>query len=113
MRIEDYSFGKITVDGKGYTADVIIYPGRVDSSWRRREGHCLHRDDLSDVVNERPDSIIIGTGFYGALKVPQDLVRELVSKGAEVYVKRTAEAVSLFNNLSLQKRTIACLHLTC
>lgn len=113
MRITDYIFGRISIDGKTYTSDVIIYPGRVDPSWWRKEGHYLQMDDLADVVPQKPDVIIIGTGFNGVMQVPDDLVRKLASRGIEVYVKKTGEAVSLFNDLSTRKRTIACLHLTC
>lgn len=41
MTIASYSFGKITIDGQTFTSDLIIYPGRIDPSWWRREGHFL------------------------------------------------------------------------
>ena len=55
MIIEHYSFGRITVDGKTYTSDVIIYPGRVDASWWRREGHNLQAVDLTGVIKAKPE----------------------------------------------------------
>jgi len=33
MHISDYRFGRIVIDGKTYTSDVIVYPDRVDPSW--------------------------------------------------------------------------------
>ncbi len=50
MNIEHYSFGKIIINGKTYTSDVIIYPEKVDSSWWRKQGHSLYIDDLKDVI---------------------------------------------------------------
>lgn len=35
--INSYDFGRIVVDGKAYTSDVIIFPDRVNSYWWRKE----------------------------------------------------------------------------
>lgn len=113
MKIEHYSFGSITVDGKTYTSDVIIYPGRVDSSWWRKEGHNLHIVDLTDVINAKPQVLVIGTGTSGLMKVPKETLSHLESKGIEVHVERTDKAVELFNKLQKDKIVIAAFHLTC
>jgi hypothetical protein len=113
MKIEHYSFGKIIIDGKTYTSDVIIYPEKVDSSWWRKQGHSLHVDDLKDVIAEKPELLIVGTGNSGVMVVPQETVSYLKSKGIEVNIARTDEAVKLFNKFQKEKRTIAALHLTC
>jgi len=120
MKIEHYSFGNITIDGKAYISDVIIYPERVDSSWWRKEGHNLHVEDFKDIVKAKPDILVIGTGTYGVMRVPREIVTYLASQGIKVHTLRTGEAVDLFNNL--QSKTggggkaevvIAALHLTC
>ncbi len=36
MKISDYSFGNITINGETYTKDVIIYPDRIFSLWWRK-----------------------------------------------------------------------------
>ena len=113
MKIEYYSFGRITIDGKTYTSDVIIYPEKVDSSWWRKEGHSLHIVDLTDVINARPEILIVGTGYSGAMVVPGETISHLKSKGIEVYVARTEKAVELFNKLQKDRKVIAALHLTC
>ncbi len=113
MVIEHYSFGRITIDGKTYTSDVIIYPRRVDSSWWRKEGHNLQIADLADVIQATPQILVIGTGDLGVMRVPKETVSHLVSKGIEVHVERTDEAVELFNKLQKDKVVIAALHLTC
>lgn len=113
MKIEHYSFGSITVDGKTYTSDVIIYPGRVDSSWWRKEGHNLHIVDLTDVINAKPQVLVIGTGASGLMKVLKETLSHLESKGIEVHVERTDKAVELFNKLQKDKIVIAAFHLTC
>jgi hypothetical protein len=114
MKIEHYSFGSITIDDKTYTSDVIIYPGRVDSSWWRKEGHNLQIVDLTDVIKAKPDVLVVGTGSSGAMRVPRDTFSHLESKGIEVHAERTGKAVELFNKIQgKDKIVIAALHLTC
>jgi len=113
MKIEHYSFGKVTIDRKTYTSDVIIYPGKVDSSWWRKEGHSLHIADLTEVINAKPEVLVVGTGYSGLMVVPEETISYLNSKGIEVHFARTEKAVELFNTLQKQKKVIAALHLTC
>jgi hypothetical protein len=113
MTITHYSFGKIVIDGRTYTSDVIIYPGRVDDKWWRREGHRLQPQDLSGVIEAEPEVVIIGTGHLGVMKVSAETSAHLRSKGIEVHIARTGQAVKIFDKLQAKKRTIACLHLTC
>jgi hypothetical protein len=120
MKIEHYSFGNITIDGKSYTSDVIIYPDRVDSSWWRKEGHNLHVEDLKDVVKAQPSILVIGAGAYGVMRVSREIIAHLESKGIKVHASKTSEAVDLFNKLQSKigeggktEVVIAALHLTC
>ena len=113
MKIEHYSFGTITIDGKSYTSDVIIYPEMVDSSWWRKQGHSLHIVDLKDVIPACPRILIVGTGYSGAMVVPEETLSYLKSKGIDVHIARTDKAVELFNKFQKNKKTIAALHLTC
>lgn len=116
MKISHYSFGKITIEGKTYTSDVIIYSNRVDSSWWRKEGHYLQPVDLTDVVNAKPDILIIGTGNSGVMRVPEETLKFIKSKGIEVHFEITGRAVELYNKLQAEKTNkiiIATLHLTC
>jgi hypothetical protein len=113
MKINHYSFGRITINDKMYTSDVIIYPERVDSSWWRKEGHYLQIADMTDVINAKPDVIVIGTGYSGAMTVPKETSEFIMSKGIEIHAERTEKAVELYNSLQKDKKVIAALHLTC
>lgn len=113
MKIEHYSFGRITIEGKTYTSDVIIYPDKVDSSWWRKEGHSLHIVDLKDVIPVKPEILIVGTGQSGVMIVPEETLSYLKAQDIEVHVTRTEKAVELFNKLRKDKKTVAALHLTC
>ena len=113
MKIGHYSFGKIIIDGTTYTSDVIIYPDKVNSSWWRKTGHNLEVADLTDVMNEKPEILVIGTGASGLMKVAEETLSYLKSKDIEVFVLRTDEAVEKFNKLQRDKKVIAAFHLTC
>jgi hypothetical protein len=113
MKIDAYSFGSITVDGETYTSDVIIYPGRVDPSWWRKEGHRLAIADLTDIVRAKPEVLVIGRGYAGVMSVPDEVRNYLVSQGIEIHVKKTTEAVQLFNSLQKGRIVIGAFHITC
>jgi len=113
IKISHYSFGKIIIDDKTYTSDVIIYQDHIDTSWWRKEGHRLSVEDISDAINAQPDIMIIGTGYSGMMKVPQETIKFITSKGIEIKVERTEQAVELFNSMPKGKKVITALHLTC
>jgi len=114
MKIESYSFGFMSIDGKGYSTDLIIYPdGEVRSRWWRRQGHKLLTDDLERTDVYKPDVIVIGTGANGMMKVPNDTVRYLREICDELIIKDTGEAVRQFNALSGSRRIVGMFHMTC
>ena len=61
-RIDGYAFGRIRVGGKPYSADLILYPDRIEENWRRKQGHYLQVEDLSWLVGDPCDALIVGTG---------------------------------------------------
>jgi hypothetical protein len=114
MIIGKYSFGSITIDSKEYTKDVIIFPDRVFCPWWREKGHSLSLKDLKEVINSNPTILIIGTGAYGAMDVPEETLEKLKEYNIETILAKTDEAVRLYNeNQKKNKNAIACLHLTC
>lgn len=110
--IEAYSFGRITIDGKQYTNDVIIFPERLESSWWRKEGHRLQLVDLEDVFAENPKTLVVGTGHDGVMKVDDEVRSFCSEKGIELIELRTAEAVKKYNELA-GPGVIGAFHLTC
>jgi hypothetical protein len=113
MKIDSYSFGKIVINKKAYTSDVIIYPGRVDASWWRKEGHLLQFADVAEALQAKPDVLLIGTGYAGVMRVPRETIDRIAAQGVEVKVERTTKAVALYNDLQGVKIVIAMLHITC
>jgi len=111
--IESYSFGQMVVEGRTFSADLIIFPDRIKDSWWRKSGHRLCLEDLQDVVKEDFEVLVVGTGFYGIMKVEDDVKKFARSKGINLVAEKTKEAVSVFNELSAKKKTIGAFHLTC
>ncbi|MFA4016621.1 MAG: hypothetical protein RUDDFDWM_001731 [Candidatus Fervidibacterota bacterium] len=111
--VESYEFGRIVIDGKVYTNDVIIAPNGVLSPWWRKEGHSLCMDDLKDALNFKPSIMVIGTGYYGCMVVPNEVRKLLEEMGIRVEIANTREACSIYNELRENTVVVAALHLTC
>ncbi|MFO8058676.1 MAG: Mth938-like domain-containing protein [bacterium] len=111
--IEDYKFGSITIDGREYKEDVIILPAGVKPSWWRKEGHSLAPSDLSEVMKDKPETLIVGCGAYGAMKVPDSTRKWLADQGIEFHEMPSEEATRKYNELAGKKKVAAGFHLTC
>jgi len=111
--INSYSFGRIVIDGKQYDADVIIFPNRVEDNWWRKEGHQLSIEDLKQVLKEKPEVLVVGTGYVGLMKILPETQERLKSEGIQLIAEKTRKACEVYNQLSKSKRVIAALHLTC
>ncbi|MFW6107116.1 MAG: Mth938-like domain-containing protein [bacterium] len=112
-KIDSYSFGRITVDGRTYTSDLILFPTRVSDGWWREEGHRLSQADLREVLEQRPDVLVVGTGANGVMDVPQETRQAVEKVGIRLVAQPTDQACELYNRLRLEDRTVAALHLTC
>jgi hypothetical protein len=110
--IEGYGFGRVIVDGREETRDVIVLPERIVRGWWRKEGHGLVLEDLEEVLDELPERLLVGTGAYGQLRPDPGALRTLQARGIQVEVLPTADAVQRYTQLDPRK-TAAALHLTC
>ena len=112
--IDSYGFGRITINGKRYTNDVIVFSDRVKDNWWRKEGHRLQVEDIETVVGGKPEILVVGTGYYGLVKIPVETIEYLKSKGVELIAQKTRDACTTYNRLvESGKKVIAALHLTC
>jgi len=114
LTIRSYSFGSITVGERTFTSDVIIYPDRVDPGWWRGQGHVLAAGDLAGPLEAGPEVIVVGTGYFGVMIVPQVTRDHVAARNIQLVVERTGTAVEIYNDLLRSGRpVIAALHLTC
>ena len=113
VRIDSYQWGKIVADGKTYTSDVIIFPHRVEGDWRRKRGHEVSPEDIGQIIQEKPEVLVIGTGNEGLVEVLPETKRYLEEQGIELIAQFTGEACQTYNRLCSSDKAVAALHLTC
>ena len=112
--IESYDFGRIVVDGKEYTTDLIVFPDRVKAGWWRKEGHRLYIADIEEAVEEQPEVLVVGTGYSGLMKVPAETKKYIEERGIEIIIQPTKQACETYNKLIQSgKEAVAAFHLTC
>jgi hypothetical protein len=111
-RIDQYEFGRIVIDGREETRDLIILPDRVVRNWWRQQGHALVVDDLREVWDELPSRLVVGTGADGRMRLEPGTIQQLRERGVTVETLPTGQAVRRFGELD-PASTAAALHLTC
>ncbi len=112
--IDNLGFGWSVIDGKNYTSDLVIYPdGSIVDSWRRISGHRLSSEDIAQLIENRPDVIIAGTGVNGLVRPEKELEALLSKKEIAFMADQNKKAMELYNQLNPKKKVGACFHLTC
>jgi hypothetical protein len=111
--IDSYSFGVMAIDGRTYTADLVLFPERVDDAWWRKQGHHCSLADLAAALVPVPKTLIIGTGEPGLMAVDDDLREYCRDNGIELTVLPTARAADAYNGCPDKESTVAAFHLTC
>jgi hypothetical protein len=111
MKVYDYQFGSIVVDGKKYESDLYIFPsGSIE---RRGKDHLIDEDEVKMLTAENPELIIFGKGKYSVAKIDKKAKEFLKEKGIEFIEGNTQDMIREFNE-KLGKKKIACIfHLTC
>ncbi len=111
--IESYDFGRIVIDGKAYTSDLIVFPGRIEPNWWRKKGHELGLEDIREILKAGPETLIVGTGYSGLMNVLPETRDLLESKGIRLIVKDSKTACQTYNKLHKSSKVVAAFHLTC
>lgn len=116
MRIDKFSFGRITIDGVTYEHDVVIDHGEIRK--RNKKPSKRFRDTFGhtplSVEEEIPwkcHRLIIGTGAYGNLPVMDPVKREAARREIELLILPTTQAIKALQKPS--KGDNAILHVTC
>ena len=111
--IDNYRFGEFIVDGKTYKSNIILI-GKTVKPARHLPGHELKLDDFIELIDSRPEYIIIGTGAYGAIKVPNEIIEYIEKNGIKTIIQETGQAYQTYNAMLKQGKKIAAfLHNTC
>ena len=114
MRIEDYAFGRIVVEGRTYVHDLIIFPDRIEPNWRRRRNHRLGLEDLRDVLPSGPAFLVVGRGAHRGMHIPLETEVGLLDHRLTLVEGDSREMCRVFNHyLAEGKHTVGAFHLTC
>lgn len=113
--IDSCAFGSMTIDGQTFSSDLKIFmDGRVEDNWWRTFGHTLNPGDISDLVELRPEVIVIGTGIYGRMVTAPVTEALLKASGITLIAEPTETAAAKFNEaLNGNIKVAAGFHLTC
>jgi hypothetical protein len=116
MKIDEFSFGRIKIDGVIYEHDIIIDQGRIRK--RKKKPSKQFRDAFGHTPLSAEEEIpwkcrrlIVGTGVYGNLPVMEDVKREAARHKIELVILPTADAIKTLQKPS--KGVNAVLHVTC
>jgi hypothetical protein len=113
MKVEHYSFGVIKLNGKEFRRDVIVYREFV-KEWWRKEGHRVCLEDVEDILRLKPEIVVIGTGYYGIVRVDREVIKRLKEEGIDVICEESRKAVETYNKLLKEGKKVAlAIHLTC
>lgn len=119
--IEEYKFGVITIDGQTYHDDVEVRWTDEVLDWPRKESHVIDVEDVQRALEEKPDTIVIGTGQSGVAQVTEGAQKEIKLRGIELIIDKTEQATKTFNirkeeseeEEGQQEKVIGLFHLTC
>lgn len=116
MRIDQFAFGSIRIDGVTYEHDVVIDGGKVRK--RKKKPSKSFRDDFGhtplSLAEEIPWAcrrLVIGTGANGALPIMDKVRQEAARRDVELAVMPTAKAIEVLGRKAPD--TNAILHVTC
>lgn len=109
--IEEYRSGTITIDGQSYKTDIETdWTGEI-FGWDRKVANLIEADDVKLALIKQPETIIIGTGYDGAVEITDEAKALIVGNGVELIVDKTEDAVKTFNILkedSLEEEGAQC-----
>ena len=111
MKIDGYSFGSMTINGKVYKNDVIILPEKIVPDWWRKEGHNLFLEDLAFLDEFTPETLVVGCGYYGIMKTSDEVREYCADKGINLIVEKSATAVQTYNRIAGSPDVAGAFHL--
>jgi len=114
VKINSTEFGSITIDGKKYRSDVTVnWEGKVKEV-ESESRHLISEKEFFDLVFERPEIIVIGTGASGLMEISPEVLNFAKKKKIEIISMLTSQAIKKFNQLvEAGKKVVAYMHVTC
>lgn len=117
-KIEDTSFGSITVEGTRYDYDIII---RLSGKVRKRNkqlskavygtSHKISLAEIEDLYRKKAERLIIGTGQQDQVRLSDEAAEYLSRHGCAVDLWPTPKAIKRWNEAD--GRVLGLFHVTC
>lgn len=117
--IKKHEWGKLWLEDHNQPLkDAKLFPGGArEWNWNEtgtRHNPGIQKVDTDEIINRGVDYVVLSTGVYEQLKVPEDTIQYLQQKHVEVKVAQTEQAVETYNRLIRQGYAAGGLfHSTC
>lgn len=111
-------WGKMSVAGMAGGKDFKLWPGG-GRNWDWGEHGTGHRrgiqpGDVAELIAQGCRIVILTTGRFNRLKVPQETVTQLQQQGVEVIVAGTKKGIEIYNDYARRGKAVGGLfHSTC
>jgi len=121
--VEELTWGEFVIDGKHHSGvdedrvgkgkDICVI-GRKVTRWKERKGHVLDKSMIMGIYEDNVDTLVIGNGVDGAVRVPDEVRKDAEKHGIQLIVQPTAQACRTYNDLYRKGERVALLaHGTC
>ena len=110
VKINSSKYGEITINGKIYYSDMIVYwDGQKEF---RKKSHIFDLDELASILEKRPYAIIVGTGHTDrAVQIPERTRALIEQARVRLFVDKTLNAIEIFNAfIAAKKKVVAVIH---
>lgn len=98
--------GKIKIGDEELTDNVVLFRDKIQRGWHPADIENPTSQDLADLIVEKPEVIIFGTGWQTRLP-PRELVFALARQGIGFEMMDTPAACRTFNILISEDRDAA------
>lgn len=108
----------INMDGQlSIFRDVKLFPGGAKEwNWKitgTSYNSGILRDDIVDLVEAGTEVVILSKGFYGRLKVSENVLAYLKQLKVDYFILNTEDAIRQYNRLRRKYAVGALIHTTC
>jgi len=104
--ITAYGDGYVEVDACRYEASLVVLPDRVITDWSVPAFAALTNRHLGDLVEHRPEIVLLGTGRRHRFPAPA-LLADLIMHDIGLEVMDTQAACRTYNILVAEGRRVA------
>ena len=115
MRLQKYAWKN---DDKEYSKDIVINKGKIEKrkkkaskEFKEKGGHTPLTD--KEDIPCKCKTLLIGTGFGGALPIDEKVYKKASKKGVELKIMKTADLINYINGLENMEGINAIIHITC